>query len=456
MTGSDVRRGERAGGSPDTAPLRPQGRTRWGRRFGLAAAVVAVLLLAVGAGFGAAVGVAMFSASSGVFLTAGLLVTAGCAAAGLWLVFRGLPRRRRASATTWGTGLLVAVAAVAVLTPLSDPRDGPAPVTGLAYWELDTGSRLAYVKLPGSAPARPTPIVVLHGGPGVPDMAGDVAYFGRLTDLGYDVYVYDQLGAGRSTRLADPTGYGIERDVSDLDGVRRAIGAERMVLIGHSYGGSLAAHYLAAHPGRVEKLVLSSPGALDPSDRSGDRAAAGLDGAARLRSYVAALAPRALLGYVLTQVAPSAAHAYLGDDEADARNDAILSITEPARHCSPGQGTGPVQGSGFYAWQYPQSASAPPPPDVRPALSGLTTPTLVLKGECDYLSWRSAIDYRRALPGSHLLYLEGAGHNTYEDRPHAVMTAVRAFLTGGSLPETPYTDDPYTDDTAPAGYRGPS
>jgi len=281
-------------------------------------------------------------------------------------------------------------------------------------------------------------------------MAGDAAFFGRLTDLGYDVYVYDQLGSGRSTRLADPTGYGIERDAADLEQVRRAIEADRMVLIGHSYGGALAAHYLAAHPDRVEKLVLSSPGALDPDDSSGNRATAGLGTGDRLRSYAAAMAPRALLGYTLTQVAPAAAHAYFGDAEADARNDTILSITGPARHCSPEQGADAVRGSGFYAWQYPQSASAPAAPDVRSALTGLPTPTLILKGECDYLSWQSAMDYRRALPDTTLLYLEGAGHNTYEDRPDEVLAAVRAFLSDGPLPEPPYPGG-----TAPDGYRGP-
>jgi proline iminopeptidase len=35
-----------------------------------------------------------------------------------------------------------------------------------------------------------------------------------------------------------------------------------MILVGGSWGGTLAAHYLAAHPDRVEKVVFSSPGAI--------------------------------------------------------------------------------------------------------------------------------------------------------------------------------------------------
>ena len=281
-------------------------------------------------------------------------------------------------------------------------------------------------------------------------MAGDAAFFGRLTELGHDVYVYDQLGAGRSTRLSDPTGYGIERDVADLEAVRLAIGADSLVLVGHSYGGALAAHYLAAHPDRVARMVLSSPGALDPTDTSGARASTGLGAERSLRLYAATLSPRALLGYTLLQVDPVAAHAVMGDPEADARNDAILTVAEPALHCTAEQGTGPVQGSGFYALQYPQSASAPQRPDVRPALTGLRVPVLLVKGSCDYLSWSSVEDYRRTLPDTTLVYLDGAGHNTYEDRPAEVLGAVRSFLTGQPV------DGVRGSDGRPADYRGPA
>jgi proline iminopeptidase len=410
----------------------------WRSAAAAAAILIAFVFIAVVAfiaGLGAAVGVALVSARPVVFLAVGLLATAGVGAGGFWLALRRLPRPRRVRAALIGAGVLVLLTAVAVIAPLPDSRDGPAPVPGVAFWELDTGSQLAYRKLPGAPPTRSAPIVVLHGGPGIPDMVGDAAFFGQLTDLGYDVY--DQLGSGRSTRLSDATGYGIDRDVADLEQIRRAIGAEKMVLIGHSYGGGLAAHYLAAHPDRVQKLILSSPAPLDPADGSGDRATAGLSTDARLRSYAAALAPRALLGYALLQVNPVAAHAYLGDDEADARNDAILTITEPGLGCSPEQDTGPVRGSGFYALQYPQSATAPPPPDIRPKLTALPTPTLIFKGSCDYLSWQSAMDYRRALPHTTLLYLQGAGHNTYQGRPAQVLAAIRVFLTGGPLPEPP-------------------
>src|SRR4029453_13355713 len=60
--------------------------------------------------------------------------------------------------------------------------------------------------------------------------------------------------------------------------VSRPIGADRLVLIGHSWGGQVAAAYLAAPPGYVAKVVFSSPGALAPAvdDGSGGRVRARL------------------------------------------------------------------------------------------------------------------------------------------------------------------------------------
>lgn len=364
-------------------------------------------------------------------------------------VLRTQPARRRAVLVTGLSAALVLAGAITLLIPLATP----APVVDQASWQLDTGSRLAYVHLRPAGRSRPAPVVVLHGGPGIPNTAADIAPFAPLTRLGFDVYSYDQLGAGGSSRLADPASYGVDRDVADLEAIRRTIGADTMVLIGHSYGATLAAHYLAAHPDHVQQLVLVSPGALDPTDTSASGARTGLDTAHTLHTYAAVLAPRALLGYTLLQLNPAAAHAYLGDPEADTRNDAVLTLTEPALHCPsarPQPDRAPVQGSGFYALQYPQSATAAPPADPRPALTGLRTPTLILKGSCDYLSWHSVTDYRATLARTTLLYLPGAGHNLGQDRPDILTAATSAFLTNNPPPLPPYTSH-----AAPSDYRGP-
>ena len=152
---------------------------------------------------------------------------------------------------------------------LHAPPDASAPlpaVAGQREWRLATGSELAYVRLAPKRATRPDPVVFLHGGPGTADLAGDSAFLAGLTADGYTVYAYDQLGAGRSARLTDPRGYGLPRDVADLEAVRQEIGARRLILIGHDYGARLAAAYLAEHPDQVAKAVLTSPASLDPSE----------------------------------------------------------------------------------------------------------------------------------------------------------------------------------------------
>jgi proline iminopeptidase len=294
--------------------------------------------------------------------------------------------------------------------------------------------------------------VVVHGGPGVPDLSANAASLAPLTELGADVYLYSQVGTDAATRLADPRGYGRDRDVGDLEALRERLGLDRMVLLGHSYGGGVAAAYLAAHPERVERLVLVSPAPLDPADTSADLATASLTGAQRLRLLGELLAPRSLLGYALLQVNPAAAHAFLGDREADARNDRVLALAEPALFCGRPPADAPaVQGSGFYALQYPQSATAPAPDDLRPQLTGAPVPALIVKGGCDYLSWHSATEYGDRLPWSQLLYVPDAGHNAHQERPDAVRAAIAAFLDDRPVPGRVLTG------TAgpPAGYRGP-
>ena len=295
-------------------------------------------------------------------------------------------------------------------------------------------------------------MVFLHGGPGIADMAGDAAYFGQLAGDGYDVWVYDQVGTGRSSRLADPRQYTIAREVADLEAIRRRIGADRMVLIGHSWGGQVAAAYLGAHPGRVARVVFSSPGALAPAldDGSGGGVRGRLPTARQLRLYALLVRPRALLGYGLLQVNPRAAHAFAGDAEMDARNDRVYNAGRAGAHCR-GAGPGPaLHGLGFYSYQFPQSAAARPWADPRPQLARQATPALVVKGSCDYLSWSSGLAYRQALPGARLVYLHRAGHNAYQDQPAEFLATVRAFLAGRPLPTPPWTTD-----GAPADYEGP-
>lgn len=424
------------------------------RRPGTTRTVARAVLAIVGAavlGVAAILATALLTAEPALFLGAGLLVFTAVAAAGACWVLRGVRgwRRRRVLACS------MTAAALAVLGGLGLPAavpggdvGRPVAVPGERFWQLPTGTRARYVHVPARRTPRPTPVVLLHGGPGTPDLAGDAAFVGRLADDGFDVYAYDQVGAGGSTRLADPRQYGLARDVADLEAVRMAIGADRMVLIGHSYGARIVAGYHAAHPGRVARAVFLSPASLDPADPSGAGVRGRLTRGQQARLYARLLGPRNLLVYGLLQVRPEAAHALGGDGEMDARNDQVYALGEPGLHCRGHADPDPPTGLGFYRLQYPQSATAPRDPDLRPALAGDPTPTLVVKGSCDYLTWSSAVTYLDTFRDSRLVYLR-AGHNVHQDAPEVLLATLRAFLTGRSLPVPPRGP------SMPGDYEGP-
>ncbi|NDD28502.1 MAG: alpha/beta fold hydrolase [Proteobacteria bacterium] len=73
------------------------------------------------------------------------------------------------------------------------------------------------------------------------------------------VIIYDHRGAGRSD--APPGLYTIEQMRDDLKGLLDALGVARASLVGHSMGGSVAMSFAAAHPERVDRLVLYSTAA---------------------------------------------------------------------------------------------------------------------------------------------------------------------------------------------------
>src|SRR5512133_66546 len=103
------------------------------------------------------------------------------------------------------------------------------------------------------------PILVCHpGGPGF-----SARYFGDLAGLGsaLTLVMLNPRGSEGSDRPADTRAYQTADYVSDLDELRAHLGLERMLLLGHSHGGVVAAAYGAAHPDRVERLVLASTAA---------------------------------------------------------------------------------------------------------------------------------------------------------------------------------------------------
>ncbi len=96
-------------------------------------------------------------------------------------------------------------------------------------------------------------ILLLHGGPGVPDYLSEVSGILRRT---FRVIRFDQRGTGQSP--CESNTYSLDDYVDDVESVRRSCGLDRFALFGHSWGGLLAQLYAARHADRVTKLCLCS------------------------------------------------------------------------------------------------------------------------------------------------------------------------------------------------------
>lgn len=97
------------------------------------------------------------------------------------------------------------------------------------------------------------PLVFLHGGPG----GGSLPHHRRFYDPAFwNIVLYDQRGAGRSTPTASLADNTTQHLVADLERLRETLKIDRWLVFGGSWGSTLALAYAQAHPDRVLGLVL--------------------------------------------------------------------------------------------------------------------------------------------------------------------------------------------------------
>jgi pimeloyl-ACP methyl ester carboxylesterase len=209
-------------------------------------------------------------------------------------------------------------------------------------------------------------LVFLTGGPGQPGVSIASYVTGRIGNLfaGYRLVFFDQRGTGRgalrcralqrqmgSTDLVVPTKaavtscaraigprrrfFSTASTVDDLDDLRAALGTDKLVLDGVSYGTLVAERYAIAYPNRVARLVLDSvvPHAgADPFERANAHASARvLRAVCRVRSCAGD--PAADLAYVVRRraVGPALLNALTVDAVIDPSYSGVPEALHAAR-----------------------------------------------------------------------------------------------------------------------------
>jgi proline iminopeptidase len=253
--------------------------------------------------------------------------------------------------------------------------------------------------------------VVLHGGPGAHHdyLLPNFDALARSRELIY----YDQRGGGRSP-VSRETPVGWREHVLDLEALRQQWGLERLTLAGYSWGGLLALLYAIEFPHRIERLALVSPA---PAWREArvefERRFAQRNLAPELQRQRSALRESGLRER---------------DPAAYARRLFELSVipyfSDPSRahDLTPFRVTGRTQQE---VWDSLGDY------DLRPAVSRLAVPALVLHGEDDPIPLDAAATLARLL-GADFHPLPHSGHVPYVEAFDEFVRLMDGFLPRGS------------------------
>ncbi|KAH7929085.1 proline-specific peptidase [Leucogyrophana mollusca] len=144
-------------------------------------------------------------------------------------------------------------------------------IEGEASFDVPAAGKpcMTWYKVYGDLTSRThRPLVVLHGGPGSPHEYLDI--FSEIYRLySIPVVLYDQLGNGRSTHLREKNGdtafWTVQLFIDELHNLLSHLGIhDDYALLGHSWGGMLAASYAIQQPAGLKKLIIADSPASMP------------------------------------------------------------------------------------------------------------------------------------------------------------------------------------------------
>jgi proline iminopeptidase len=287
------------------------------------------------------------------------------------------------------------------------------PVAAISAREgfLEVPDGRVWYRVSGSGSA--TPVILLHGGPGYSSF-----YLRLLDSLGIDrpTIRYDQLGGGKSSRVSDTTVMTIPHFVAELDSVRKALGANQVYLLGHSWGTILGYEYYRAHPEHVAGLVLASAALDIPQWERHARALVATLPDSMQRAIKRAEAKKDFAAADYQAALGEFYGRYVWRTPVQADLDSTLqTMNEQIYGYMQGPSEFTITGT---LKQY----------DATPHLSQIRVPTLYTIGEFDEADTATVRRFTGLTPGARMAVISGAAHLTTWDNPAETFEVVRAFL----------------------------
>lgn len=258
----------------------------------------------------------------------------------------------------------------------------------------------AQIRVSEEGPADAPVIVLLHGF--MMSLESWDGWAERLSDE-YRIIRYDLLGHGMTG--PDPLErYAPDERVAVLEALLDALGIERAILGGNSFGGLVAWRFAATHPERIDRLILVDSGAYS------------IYGVTENPVPVPEMMRGYLLAAPIAGVQASAAQIYA--DPSRLPEGRIVQIQQMMAR--PGNGEAAIGHLEEFVL-----------PDPEADLGRVAAPTLILWGEADQiipLGHASRIE--AAIPDARLITYPGVGHAPQEEIPAQTAADVRAFLEG--------------------------
>jgi L-proline amide hydrolase len=295
------------------------------------------------------------------------------------------------------------------IDPSLNAREGTIDFRGYRVWYGCIGEG---EELPGKLP-----LLCLHGGPGAGhDYLESLA---AMAKRGRRVIFYDQLGCGNSDQPDIPSLWSVQLFVEEVDVVRRALGLDRLHLLGQSWGGMLAMEYALTQPVGVASLTLaSSPASMIQWVAEANRLRAGLpkDVQATLQHHETAGTTNSN-EYQAAMMDFYRRHVIRVDPmpEAVARSFAKLERNPQVYQTMNGPSEFHVVGK-LKNW------------DIVARLHEIKAPTLVTSGRHDEATPLIAETVHRGIPGSEWVIFENSSHMAHVEEPARYMAVLDEFL----------------------------
>ncbi|MES2274676.1 MAG: alpha/beta hydrolase [Bacteroidota bacterium] len=139
--------------------------------------------------------------------------------------------------------LFLTIGSYAQIRPVDSKTDGKyVRVNGAKLWVVTVGEG--------------DPIIFIAGGPG--NAHPGLRSFDDLAQNHHQLIYFDGFGRGKSDTAQVLSEYTLNRDIEDIEGLRKALKLDKISVLGHSYGGVVAQGYAVKYPEHLSHLILAN------------------------------------------------------------------------------------------------------------------------------------------------------------------------------------------------------